>query len=1275
MNENKLGLIFKIQKNFGLARKKLFGTIIILATLLSATLGSFNIIIGYNNQDLNYNISKIQDNENFISDLGDPLNRISASTGEHIVNISDLIKPENLEANINFNTESITVLRDQILNMLNTGEFFDGVWVPNLRSTYYAVKILDILGNISRINVDYIANFVLSCYNDTIHLFEDKNTFEWEHIPLQESKIKFGYSKIEATAYAILILDIIDRLFLLNQTEQDSIYANLILAIDEENGGFSDRTDYNPPYNSSETASLTTSYYCYYAILALKGSTGLLAFQRVQLRNFIIGLQYLEQSMKRGNFIESQYFSEINSMFQTYMGIKLLQELNGVDDINKTYFQEWIDRLWDSFYEGECLNIHDAMFLYGGSAAGSAIAIYAVQATGINPNQFDASKAESFIYSQFNWQLGYWKYNYDANLYFLENTFFIVQALSDSGINLSSSMKQKICEGLNDFKADIYENNISKTGFTKFPKIYGNLERIYNYIKFMDKYGYIDYISASQKDQIYQFVKDCYYENISGGEDSFAINPIIAQNEYKYLLQHGWGFPLDWSYYYSNIGSTGSHGLPLTYMALYILNAIGKLDDFHAEKNILQLKDAILQCQANTGEFYAINNPAIISPRYLSLNNAWFAVNSLKIIDDLLGTDYRYYINVYSLKSSFESNFYEINNTGIFKDPYAITANENNEAINLELTLAILDVESLYQFWNIEPQYKEKISAYIAASSKYPSFYNIKNMYKNIDKTKLTSNEINEIIQIQVLLIVLNSLLNASNLMIDISDLCSFIPNYFGYNYTNIIPQNIINPFWDILFQFYDQSHFTSLYLINYENYYIGFSYEFRLIRPTIFDSNINQCYMNYQVQNNQGILPAQSINYDVDDDNYQILNPQSFTFDYYPNFIIRIQVINASYNKIDLKIPTMLNYAVELEGINELANLTEQKLYNYTIGSYYLDEYQRKSPLNISLKCYAEYQNGTLINFTENDGTLNLTHTQQNDINWNTIDIDLSSIADNGTLFIDFWDESFIIAGSIIGAPQQSQFSNYTQENIIHYVISIPIIINNLIPRTNQNDNIDNDNNTDNDNDNIANNKNNILNFIIIGAFLLPISIIGIKSISNTKRSNKQTQSEAFIKKYNKNLKANKQINKGIAKNTKKNNKKNKNNKNSIISKSNKSKIKSNNKIEGNINDDYNNNEYDNTQIITDKNKTDLNDTNIAYETVDKDVIDFDEYTNNFIQQNKHTKINKEPQISLSELKKSNNENVKVSAIVLEQYQGNCEQANSLEDELLKLFTTLDET
>ncbi len=129
-------------------------------------------------------------------------------------------------------TSPFDTFLDQVIMHQDPSGTLPALAPPTLRGTFLAVQALYILGFPADVDPTPVQAFVLSCLNDTSHLFADTAINAIEH-GIRVS----GYSTIEATYYALAMLELFGAL----QPPEWQETANALIASQDGSGGFACR--------------------------------------------------------------------------------------------------------------------------------------------------------------------------------------------------------------------------------------------------------------------------------------------------------------------------------------------------------------------------------------------------------------------------------------------------------------------------------------------------------------------------------------------------------------------------------------------------------------------------------------------------------------------------------------------------------------------------------------------------------------------------------------------------------------------------------------------------------------------------------------------------------------------------------------------------------------------------------------------------------------------------------------------------------------------------
>ncbi len=114
----------------------------------------------------------------------------------------------------------INEILDTKMDNFDSKGYFPQIFHPSLQATYYALAILDEIERLNTINQTYVKHFIMAHYNSTSHVFMDDYARRYLDIDITKKYYHLS-SLLEVNCYAILSLDILDSLNLIDI--QDSI--------------------------------------------------------------------------------------------------------------------------------------------------------------------------------------------------------------------------------------------------------------------------------------------------------------------------------------------------------------------------------------------------------------------------------------------------------------------------------------------------------------------------------------------------------------------------------------------------------------------------------------------------------------------------------------------------------------------------------------------------------------------------------------------------------------------------------------------------------------------------------------------------------------------------------------------------------------------------------------------------------------------------------------------------------------------------------------------
>lgn len=963
-----------------------------------------------------------------------------------------------------------------LLNQLNAGTIYEYNWTCTLQATYQGVLLMKSLGSLGSIDVNAICSYILGCYNSTTKLFSD-NISDAFYLNTANLTDRSLYSQVEATAYAVLTLEALGELGRLSVSDRNAILSNLILAININDGGFCPRIDAEPVSGPLEvdSSSILLSYLAYSAIDALTESEPLGAYQKQQLQNFILSMMNQGTQTFRGSFNDSLYFPK-HTLIVTYYAIKLMAALNALSSIDGALVVNYLTRVKSGAYNGFYSEMGSLINSMGSPEYYStAIAIYLDYILNLDWT-FDPQPYITYIFNGFNYTRGAWPIcnvslksaglGMSPFSYYLMDQYIIVEALTQSNVVISTTIKNSITAKIGNFIQPWVSKSFIATGFgfSQKPKFQMYLPALYEKIFFLNQTNKISQITEQIKTDLFNAVNACYCPDLFGNK-TFSYMP--TNNSYialSYDVRFICAQP-ETTYYMNPQGSyyLGRLSVAYTYQAFAILRMINKLGTFHAILNLVDFKNEVLYCQAKSGIFMGAFAPASIflstnpnTTRYYYPKNAWYAMQTLRIIDAQLGSAYTYSIDGYKLYSYLESRFINMGSEGYFAN-----SEYPSDSTTAEITRCVMEIEQVYQLWYLNPSYKTKALAYALNNPSFPKINStIKDIWQSID------------------LVLIETAVQGRKNPINMTGFITFASNLFSVSKTT-------RDLW-ALNMLQNQSVFYSIYLTEAPEFVVGFSSGITVKVVSVLSHVINHnLRARIQFSDNSygewvaGNYASGSIRMEF---------PNVLTESEVPTFRLEIHELNIYTISIYLEIPCSTNTKIDFIYVNTpriVANPNTEIDITFGFSIF-------KSTQNMPL-----YPEISVLIIDNNSKTLSLTpiyvNYLWNNVNWETITI--SNVTSDCTMIINFTHSLFYDSAMIVNNNDNAHID--FNPNTLTYSITIDLDLQTTNPDPDPNPDPNPNENTNNDP--TANNQL----YVIISSFGVLATVVTISVVKKQKRNN----------------------------------------------------------------------------------------------------------------------------------------------------------------------------
>ena len=496
------------------------------------------------------------------------------------------------------NYNNIQKIFNDKLSKYNSLGYFPQFYDSSLQATYYALYILDVLGKLDTINQTAITEYILSYYNSSSHVFTDK--YAYRYLDTDVNKVYYPFSTLlEVNCYAILSLDILNQLSLI--PIQDSI--DFILSCYHPTS----HAFIGQPYDSCPSGMLKipTMDNTFYAIIALDTLGADLGIKKNEITIYINNLQIQDYGFANDG---DKYFRSLGRMLEpnllsAYYSIKSLEMFGYEDSIDTVNFHQYLQTLYDA--QNYIFQMGSAHTPDKDNIVASALGLQLSDLTPFNSVNFlDSANRDgviNFILDNRN-SMGNWDSSTTYEYHELIDTFQIIRVLKETGVvsQLSTVEENEI--------ANAISNYFYNDGYALLSSDYVSVEHYYNVI---NAFYHYDRIADIDLHAVYEILRDsCLYENPLDLYYFYACTNMPLQ-------EFGAGRP--------EIPGGGFRSYPIEYfttgnreflkewnrenshkakfMALDTLKKIFKLDDFERDYNLNAMLNDVVNSQFLEGGY------------------------------------------------------------------------------------------------------------------------------------------------------------------------------------------------------------------------------------------------------------------------------------------------------------------------------------------------------------------------------------------------------------------------------------------------------------------------------------------------------------------------------------------------------------------------------------------------------------------------------------------------------------------------------------------------
>jgi len=613
------------------------------------------------------------------------------------------------------NYEIIEEVFTELLDQYSTQGYFSQVYEPSLQATYYALYVLDAIGKLDQINQTEVTEYIMAHYDNTNHIFTDQYSNRYLKNFLYYYPL---ITLLEANCYALLSLEILNRMDLIDlQISIDYIWC----CYNPITSGF-----IGQPYDSAlqDPFNISTLDNTFFAILTLDLlMTDWIGFseERTALIQFINSLQITDENdWGFGAFLNdhNDNFRSLYILFEhMFSSYYALKSLQIFGMQNSINLNIFNQYLESLYYPS------DHQFRLGEydsalNLVTSAIGLELSDLSGLLT--IDRTAVSTFVLNNRN-SIGNW----DQAVALSEDSIYREQhELIDTFqivrcLKGSTDINQLTLEEKDQVanSLDLYQNY---KGYSLLSKDYMSMDLISSIINSFNLFSRIPDLDIQE---LYNIVEGGFYDTAI--EDYF----VQSVNKDGELIYYFRSYPIE---YYGYPKLYCSH--KSTYLALDSLQKLFYLDDFALNWNLMSFVSNIVDSQflnpdfENYGAFLPQSMLAKLGSEYqnsrIHLEYSYYAIKALELLVDYLdlGNIVDLSFNKGALYGYITRNLYEINDM-IYFNPH----DTSNPAILLEHNYYMIYILKALDLFDLD---LNNITSFILQKIDYENIKNIYYCYK-----------------------------------------------------------------------------------------------------------------------------------------------------------------------------------------------------------------------------------------------------------------------------------------------------------------------------------------------------------------------------------------------------------------------------------------------------------------------------------------------------------------------------------------------------------------
>jgi len=565
------------------------------------------------------------------------------------------------------NGGDIEAIFERKLNDYDNLGYFPQIYESSLQATYYGLYILEALGKICDINQTKIVDYILDHYSEDLHIFTDEYTNRYLNMNFPQMYYPLS-SMLEIHCYAVLSLDILGRLDLINPLTNTNFIWSCFNPEGDENG-FIGRPYDDELVSEFKVATMDNTYFALTTLNLFIDDWAGYSFYLNRLVPFINSLQSISgYDWFFGSFCnDNDFFLDTlgpplfePNLISSYYAVKSLKILNLVETVRTHEFHTFLDVIYDEqefkFQMNDISNAFDIV--------ATPIGLELSDITGFS--NFSRSEVLQFVMNNRN-ALGNWDRSTVYKYHELIDTFQIIRSLKEIGeiSQLTEQEKEEIANSLTYYK--------QVRGYSLLSNDYMSLEMINSVVNSFYQKGRIGDLDISG---LYEIIKhSCIFDPYSGHIQIYASTG-MDQNIIGFR-----SYPIEYSKF-GKLNDTNSLNFltshKITYWALESLKRIFKLNDLGYLYDLHKVLNAVLdsQFQSIGNEFHGaflpfpLPVPQQYQTGYISFEYSFYAIKLLRLLGKHLnlGDNESFSFNKTALYSYIRSNVYE-SDTVVHFDP------------------------------------------------------------------------------------------------------------------------------------------------------------------------------------------------------------------------------------------------------------------------------------------------------------------------------------------------------------------------------------------------------------------------------------------------------------------------------------------------------------------------------------------------------------------------------------------------------------------------------